>query len=329
MTASIRCCSLLLFIGFSHTTLAQGADAIQWLIKMSRASQTLNYDGTFVYLHDNAVETMRVIHKADSQGEYERLISLNGTSREVIRNNDVVTCILPNSKRVVVDKNDKIRPFAFAFGEDAKVLAHYYDFTLDGADRIAGVNAKVIHIRPKDQFRYGYRLWLDEKSGLLLKSELIDNDGQTIEQMMFTSIEVLDTVPSGLLKPQIEGKDYVLIADEATDDMPIEKGWQFTWLPDGFKLGQHHKRRLSTTGTPVDHMVLSDGFTMVSVFIESIDEKRHGGGPSKKGAINAYTALIADHKVTAVGEVPAATVQRIANGMKYHPVTGITKANDD
>ena len=56
---------------------AMADPAMDWVQKMSSAMRNLNYRGDFVYLHDNQLESMRISHYTDENGEKERLISLN------------------------------------------------------------------------------------------------------------------------------------------------------------------------------------------------------------------------------------------------------------
>ncbi|MGD2055826.1 MAG: sigma-E factor regulatory protein RseB domain-containing protein, partial [Gammaproteobacteria bacterium] len=160
-------------------------EARQWLDEMSGALQTLDYDGTFVYLHDGKLEAMRIIHQVDDEGEKERLISLTGSAREVVRDNETVTCIMSDSKSVMVGQSRPRQPFPVV-PRDVDSLFAYYRIEALGADRIAGNMAQVIAITPRDAYRYGYRFWIDKDSKMLLKSDLNDANGRPIEQVMFT-----------------------------------------------------------------------------------------------------------------------------------------------
>lgn len=291
---------------------------------MTRAAQTLNYDATFVYMQGRQMEAMRIIHRADgSEGERERLISLSGAPREIIRDNAGVACILPNRSSVLVEKQRARKPFVGGGAVDTDQVARHYDFLMIGRDRMAGQAARVIGIKPKDQYRYGYRLWLDEKNGMLLKSELISNEGSVIEQVMFTSLKLLDDVPASALEPSLGGEDFVWHKENkesglAAQEQEGDRNWEVTRWPDGFVLTLHEKHSLQGSDTPVEHLMFTDGLASVSVFIEELGGNKHMfKGASHMGAVNAYGVVVAGHQVTVVGEVPQATVSLIGQSVQY------------
>lgn len=290
---------------------------------MTQAAQTLNYDATFVYVQGRQMEAMRIIHRADSSGERERLVSLSGVPREIIRDSTGVVCILPDRSSVFVEKQRVRKPFVGGAAVETEQLARHYDFLMVGRDRMAGQGARVIGIRPKDQYRYGYRLWLDEKNGMLLKSELISNDGAVIEQVMFTSLKLLDDVPASALEPSLGGEGFVWHKETkesgpAAQEQEGDKNWEVTRRPDGFVLTLHERRGMQGSDTPVEHLMFTDGLASVSVFIEELEgNKQVLKGASRLGAVNAYGVVVAGHQVTVVGEVPQATVSLIGESVQY------------
>lgn len=300
-------------------------NAHDWLRQMSAASQELNYRGTFVYLHQGRLEAMRIIHRAVEGGEQERLVALTGEAREVIRDKERVTCILPKSKAVMVDRSLPRKPFPSALPRDLDDLTDNYEFLVQGEDRVSGLSARIVLIRPRDGFRYGYRLWLDSASRLLLKSELIDNEGRAIEQMMFTEIELLDTISDAELQPALQGEDYArnghARASEpaGTQAAATPDDWTVTALPPGFMLTHRNRHGMpSSAGAEVEHLVFSDGLATVSVYIEPQDGSGLAGA-SSMGAVNALGLRQAEHQITVVGEVPQLTVERIGASVQRRP----------
>lgn len=295
-----------------------------WLERMSQALRTLNFDGTFVYMHDDQMHAMRIIQSADGRGKAERLVSLTGHRREVIRNADLVTCILPDSKSVVVEPSRPNRGFPMIMPTRLDRLENHYAFEALGEDRVAGRQARKFGIKPRDEFRYGYVLWLDAENHLLLKAHLLNEAGKPVEQFMFTSIEVMDHVPPSLMQPSVSGKEFAWHRQKGNqaDSRPEHSPWRVVKLPEGFNLEVHRKNFLSTSMMPVEHMVFTDGLSSVSVFIEE-QSLEHDPivGRSRMGAVNAYSRVLADHQVTVVGEVPAATVRTIGESIEYQPDT--------
>ena len=319
----LRIAGLILLLG--SVTAAAADDARDLLQQMSAASMGLNYRGTFVYLHNGQLEAMQVIHRATQDGEQERLIALTGEGREVLRDKDKVTCILPNSKAVMVDKSIPRQPFPAALPRDLDALTDTYEFQVLGEDRVSGRPARIVAIRSLDAFRYGYRLWLERDSHLLLKSELIDSDGGAVEQMMFTDVEILDTVPDADLRPALQGEGYTWRGQEAKAAVAgtaqaVESDWSVTDLPAGFMRTHHNRHVMPSAAAPVEHMVFSDGLATVSVYIEPQRPDGQGlSGGSSMGAVNALGTRVGDYQVTVVGEVPRVTVERIGHSVQRRP----------
>src|SRR5918996_1609169 len=183
--------------------------------QMTVATKTLNYDGIFVYIRGGHVASMRIIHKADDNGEQERLISLSGPAREVIRKKGEVTCIFPDNRAVMVDKRPPHHFLASALPQPIEKIADFYSFSVLGGDRIAGRPTWVVEIRPKGEDRYGYRLWIDTSTHLLLRSNIIDASGKVLEQVLFTAIETPPDISPEMLKSSINGQGYTWYTNES------------------------------------------------------------------------------------------------------------------
>ncbi|MEJ2391185.1 MAG: MucB/RseB C-terminal domain-containing protein [Gammaproteobacteria bacterium] len=290
-----------------------------WLQKMHYASHMLNYTGRFVYQQDRQLSLMSIAHATTKDGEREKLVSLDETGREVIRDGDKVTCILPDSKSVMVEKGSKVQ-FPPIFPVKLDQLKGEYTFHIGGQDKIAGQQARIISIKPTDQYRYGHRLWVDENTGLLLKTQLLDESGKLLEQFMFTQIKYLKKVPDDLFKPRPTGKEYTWY--EAQDASAPKKPdnahvWLVQELPRGFVNDATHYQRMPDKML-VEHMIFSDGLASVSVFIEKDKHKDSSLlGASSMGAVNAYSRVLGDYHITAVGEVPQRTVRMIGESVTY------------
>jgi sigma-E factor negative regulatory protein RseB len=293
--------------------------ARQWLDEMSSALQTLDYDGTFVYLHDDKLEAMRIVHQLTEAGEKERLVSLTGSPREVLRDDRVVTCIMPDSKSVMVGMSRPRQPFPVV-PRDLDTLSLYYDLEDAGEGRMTGYMTRIIKIKPKDALRYGYRFWIDRETRMLLKFDLTGVDDKAIEQVMFTSLGVGEGIPAAALKPSLSGDGYAWYRQENSNNKPKKTsgtpGWTVGRLPVGFRMVNFQHKRMRQDSEPAEHMVYSDGLATVSVYVETLAE---GGaavtGLSSMGAVNAWRAQVDGHQVTVIGEVPRDTVQMIARSV--------------
>lgn len=293
-----------------------------WLNKMNTALHTLNYEGNFVYIHNNRIETMRIIHRADSHGGMERLVSLTGPEREVIRDHKEVKSIVPENHSVLIERRYAYAhipaPIPQVIYEDK--LKTYYKFKYLGDDRVAGNVCKIISIEPRDSFRYGYRLWLDASNGMLLRSDLLTQSGVPIERVMFTSITYPKTIPNSAFKATEIKPGFVWNIQggiEKQSQAETRVHWKVADLPPGFIMSMNDVQRLANTLYPVRHLVFSDGMASVSVFVEKITPGHQLLiGPSRMEAISAYGRRIGDHNITVVGEVPPETVELIALSIK-------------
>lgn len=294
------------------------SEAERWLEKLSDAVRERNYQGTFVYRNRNRIETLRIIHRADGDGEMERLYSLTGAAREVIRDNQKVTCILPDDRAVMVDHRQYGNPVSNVVPGDVAELSESYVLRMLGEDRIANRDAQQVGIEPRDGFRYGYQLWIDRETGLLLRADLFDEQGGAIEQLMFTHLETPDSIPTSALQPQISGEGFTWYEGSGKPQKLVrgERGWQIPGMPSGFGLVLHEVRALPGRERPVEHMLYSDGLATVSVYMEAGDPQDSFAGHSRVGAFNAYGRMVGGFQATVVGEVPAATVSRVGESIR-------------
>ena len=312
--------ALLLLISVSISTIAVAGDsgqAREWLERMSAAMSQMSYQGTFVYVRDGAVETMRITHVADDSGVRERLYSVSGPHREVIRDKKGVRCVLRDSASVVEDQVVASSyfpelPLSIIDSESAG-----YRLETGGEARIAGHPARRVTISPKDSFRYGYDFWLEEHTGLLLKWELFDAGHKPIAKLMFTDFAIGSAVDMDELESDSRAEDFVEMKTFSMQKTVVTRSnprWQPAKLPPGFQLASHNHK--AGEGVIYEHMVYSDGLAAVSVYIEQQGaDAAVKLGVSQLGTNNAYTRTQGDLQITVIGEVPAITVKAIANEM--------------
>lgn len=311
---------------------AADTDGLELLKRMSEAMHVNNYSGTFVYRHKDKVETLKIVHGNTPDGIKERLITLSGKPREILRNDSVVTCIWPENQRVLVDKSRPGSNFPGLIPQDpARLAAHYNVSVQDKPQRIADRDCRVVDVMPKDEYRYGYRLWIDEETYLLVRSDLLNENNEAVEQVMFTELVVYDEVPVEALKPEFEVDDGFRQreTDDFSDIVSTDKArWQSTNLPSGFFM-QTWKKRVNKSGnTTVEQLVYSDGLASVSVFIEPNKSKKMLSGSRRRGALNVYGKIFDNYHITVVGEVPGQTVKQIAESVELKPEVKALPAHD-
>ena len=304
--------------GIAHAQQSSSDDAVQWLSKIYKATQTLSYTGTFVYQQGEHSETSRIVRRVGDHGSVEKLEALDGAPREVLRTDDGVKCYLPGRRTVKVDRQSQRRAFPALLPAQIGALEQHYVISKGELTRVAGYECQAILLTPKDDLRYGYKLWADAQTGMLLKAVTLDEAGKPIEQFTFTQLAIGPVSPSEVQPPQTPANWHI----EDADVMPLDleaTGWSVAPDIPGFRKVVEVKRRLHQT-RQVDQVVYSDGLAAVSVFIEpeTGGGKMQRMGLSSMGAINIYTRRVADHVVTVVGEAPARSVRRIADTVQFH-----------
>ncbi|PHS25452.1 MAG: transcriptional regulator [Methylophaga sp.] len=307
----------LLLLGIS----AQADEAALLLERSSLATKQLSYNGVFAVQKAEDLQSVRIIHRVDEQGVVERLASLSGVEREFIRTNDRVTCIYPEGQRPQVNRQPLGRGFPSDLIVRMKSASEYYNLTLGQQGRVAAYQAQELFMQPIDQYRYGYRLWIEKENALLLQADLISEYGKVLEKFAFSSVVINGEITDQLLQPQMVGNEMTWNRKDAEpmidNAIPNASKWQITWLPKGFNLtGYQH--RFARNGAPLEQRIYSDGLSSVSVFMEKM-RARHGHlhGGSQMGTVNAFGTIINSYFVTVVGEVPAQTVEKIGTAIQY------------
>jgi sigma-E factor negative regulatory protein RseB len=321
-------------MGALLTTLPEPArsadDPRDWLEKMNKALATRNYDGTFFHLSGGRVETMRIVHRVRAGRVTERLQSLDGSGREFVRANDELTCYLPDQHTVLVEPRQDRGPFLGSLPQFDSSVSDFYRIEALPATHILGRQARVIAVYPKDQFRFGYRVWLDEKTAMPLKTQLCDSHGQVLEQIFFARLDMPENIPDSDLAPTVrtEGMRWVRQGPSVDTASAALAAYRASQLPPGFHLTVQGAQTLGSASTVASHLVYSDGLATVSVFVEehqtvpsATSAPEPLGEPPLQGLARvgsgyAFSTVVQGHQVTAVGEVPAQTVEFIAHSVK-------------
>jgi sigma-E factor negative regulatory protein RseB len=308
-------------------------DPREWLQKMNKALATRNYDGTFFHLSGGRLETMRIVHRVRAGRVTERLQSLDGSGREFVRANGELTCYLPDQHTVLVEQRQDKGPFLGSLPQFDASVNDFYRIEALPATHVLGRPVRVIAVNPKDQFRFGYRLWLDEKTAMPLKTQLCDSRGQVIEQIFFARLDMPENIPDGDLAPTVhtEGMRWVRQGPSPESASAALGAYRASQLPPGFRLTIQGAQTLGGASAPASHLVYSDGVATVSVFIEEQPATAPGvaaapdaqpepplQGLARVGSGYAFSTIVQGHQVTAVGEVPAQTVEFIAHSVKIY-----------
>lgn len=300
-------------------------DPRSWLARTDRALATRNYRGVFVHEHGGETETLRVVQRVGPEGLSERLQSMDGSGREFIRRGNQLLCYLPDRHMVLVERSAGTGLLFGGLPSLEAALAGEYIVTQVARTRVSGRTARVIAIEPRDQLRYGYRVWIDEATAMPLRMQLRDSRGHTLEQIVFTDLVLPLHISPAELAPSLNAHNYRWVQQDipapATANTPgLALAWQASSLPPGFRLTASARQMLP--GGPAEHLVFTDGLASVSVFVQA---RRSNGGPAlasshddaaSLGTSSAYSTAVQGYRITVVGEVPPDTVRQIAQAMR-------------
>ncbi|MGE5339635.1 MAG: MucB/RseB C-terminal domain-containing protein [Gemmatimonadota bacterium] len=293
---------------------------LQWLQAIQAAAERLNYSGTIIYQQGEEVRASRLVHVFDGHESRERLQPLDGQLREFIRRADEVQCLMPESRQVVIERRLAQDAFpAITSADPAEILQHY-TVRLGGTERVAGVECQVINIEPKDRMRYGYRLWVDRSSGLLLRAITLNDRNEVLEQMAFAEVQTGAKVDRAQLKPSWSTDGWRVERTQQSAIDLAQQGWHVT-PPAGFHKLHEVARSLwgSTAERKVMQAVFTDGLASVSVFIEPSPTDSMADAAQSKGPTSVYARRMANARVTVVGEVPMSTVKSVAKSIEFRP----------
>jgi sigma-E factor negative regulatory protein RseB len=298
--------------------------AADWLNRIRHAAQQQNYEGTFVYQRGTSVQSSRIAHYATrNDGEFEQLESLDGKPRKLLRHNDELYTFLPERRLCIVEKRQNKDSFPALLGASSEQVLSVYDPKLLGKDRVAGVDAEVIELDPKDSYRFAYKLWADAKSGLLLRAQTLDENAQVLEQISFSQLRIGVPVEKTAIVAGIRNTAGWTVVRPPVQPVDLAAlGWQMTPTVPGFHKIRELRRPMAARDAgdppiPVDQAVFSDGLAAVSIFVEPAEKNTRKEGSGSSGATHVLVKRYGDFWITVLGEVPQSTLQQFVSAIEY------------
>ncbi len=291
-----------------------------WLMRLHEASKRRSYIGTYVVSSGGQMQSAKIWHVCEGSQQIERVESLTGAPRSTFRHNDKVVTFMPEQKIMRTEKRDSSGNFPQVVQSSDNQIADFYKLKAEGVERIAGLESDVVQLIPKDSLRFGYRVWTEQKKGLVVKLQTLDMDGRVLEQAAFSELQLDAPVKMDKLL-QLMGKvdGYRVEASALVKTTASAEGWQLPSPVPGFKPTSCYKRPTSGTMQADDPLqwVFSDGLASVSLFVEPFDRQRHvKESAMSMGATHTITRQLGSHWLTAMGEVPMTTLKQFVNGLE-------------
>jgi sigma-E factor negative regulatory protein RseB len=310
---------LLLISGFSSATdslTTRSDEASSWLINLTKSLKERNFSTSFVVVKNNKAEPYHWTHGINADGnELELLSLLNGPKRDILRNNNTVSYIEPGLSAYSIVSSSISSPIPAIFSENTELLVNSYNIISVGRSRVLGRSAQLIRIVSKDSHRYGYWLWLDKDSGLLLKLAVLTAKGELLEQIQFTHL-VLDEELSMPLQ-QVAITELPQVIEVPEDATHVEHVWEVSWLPAGFQKTNANRHRMYQTKQAVEFEMFSDGLVDISVYVSPSKINDRAFEYFYDGATVVSNRIMNNVEVSIVGKIPLNTAKLIANSVVF------------
>lgn len=308
----------------SPATGVQGAFSASGILRQAAsAAATLNYTGTIVYQRRGAADTSRIVHLFENGVEMERITTLDGPPAEFVRVNEDLTCYLPQDRLMRIESRTGRQGFPSLHPRQMTTLGQFFNVKKLEVERVAGHDAQVWLFEPTDEFRFWQKLWTELKTGLWLRGRVLDEKGNTIEEITFTDIQIGGKIDREQVKPTFASKIAQWRVDRKSSLLATraDTGWQSKSLPAGFvKISETFMRSLPGRAQPVSQLVFSDGLTSVSVYAAALGQNETPSvGASVQGSHQIFTKHMGEHLITAFGDARPAAVKAIAAGVARRP----------
>ena len=298
-----------------------GVGVNEWLVRIHEASNKQSYAGVFVVSMEGRMSSARIWHACDGAQQVERVEALSGAPRSTFRRNEQVLTFFPERRVVLSETRESLGLFPNLLQSHPGSIAQWYDVKPIGAERVAGFAADVVQLRPQDNFRFGYRVWTERKTGLVLKLQTLDGQGRVLEQSAFSELQLDQPVSVAKISQMMDNtQGYRVETPELVKTTPEAQGWVMRSEVPGFKSMNCYKRLIATGSEPrhdsTVQWVFSDGLASVSLFIENFDPRRHLQAELQAlGSTYAMSRRLNQWWVTAVGEVPPQTLAAFVQGL--------------
>ncbi len=289
-------------------------NAKSWLERLSRALRQLNFSTSFVVVKNNQAEPYHWLHGVNSQNEeLEILTRLNGPRKDVLRKGTLVNYRDPDLAEYSVTSKSIIGPIPAIFSGKISELEDNYRFISVGRGRVLDRAAQVIRVVAKDAHRYGYWLWLDQESALLLKMAITTRKGQLLEQVQFTHLDITEKLPDNLVK--LQSAELPKEIDLQNKSQNTALSWKINWLPVGFEQVKANRHRIRSNKKAVEFMLFSDGLIDVSVYVNASHHKQRAVEYASYGATLVLNQVVNGNEVSVVGKITPNTAKRIAESI--------------
>jgi sigma-E factor negative regulatory protein RseB len=309
------------------------SDARSWIQRIHAAANAGNYQGTLVFSAGGTLSSSKVAHYTVGDQVYELLEALDGREQRILRHNDVVQTWWPKTLTAVVERRETLPGWSTTPQAVEPQALDHYDMRREADGRVAGRDTAVFLLEPRDGLRYAQRFWVDLATGLMLRADLLGAPSAAptghgartlLESTAYSEVAIgvkaqPDRVTQAMHSLGQQGGWRIVKPQQQRSSLDGE-GWAVTQPVPGYRLAGSVRRGMDATGDgePVLQVVFSDGLTHVSLFVEGYQPQRHRSEmqmQAQHGATAMLTQRRGEHWLTAVGDVPLATLKRFAGAL--------------
>jgi len=303
---------------------ASSAGTQGWLQRIHKAASQRNYQGTLVVSANGSLSSSRLAHYCEANQYFERIDMQDGQPRSVYRHNDQVLTVWPAAKVARIEQRDAVALFPAVLSGSEDQLLERYEMVAEGSERVAGHDATVLLLRPRDSDRFAQRLWAEQGSGLLLRADVLAADGHVLESAAFTDVMIdVKAQPETVLAPMKRLDGYRVLRSSPQRTALEAEGWRLKAPVAGFKQISCVRQKLApdtdsdrAAADTVLQAIYTDGLTHVSVFVEPFRAEHHHPGAAAFGATHTLMQALGPYWVTVMGDVPMATLKQFAAALE-------------
>lgn len=307
--------SVLLLIYPLSSSAAEELSAKQLVEQMTKAGKQLNYELVFVQTGPANIEALRYRHLYQNDGVYAQLTTLDGLKQEIIQRNNLISYFQGNYQPFTINSTRIVDSLPSILYGNFEQLSQHYDFVKSGRNRVADRLVQTVKILPKDNFRYQYVIFIDEQNHLLLRSDMLDRDGNLLEQFRVVNLYIgdeLNELPAYLNKMPFPP----LLADSKGEKQTV-KNWTTSWLPQGFALINEDIKTEESSGNVIESRLFSDGLFSFTLYVSDSILPAEQENVWRQGANTIYTENLNGKEITLIGQVPVSTAKRIVQDVKF------------
>jgi sigma-E factor negative regulatory protein RseB len=294
-------------------------EALDWIGRMNKAVVDRNYDGVVRHTTGGGVELLRIIHGLRDGRMVERVIYLDDSGHEQIRDGSQLITFYPEKRIALVETQNRRHGYFTALNGLTAASAKFYNITNHGIRELKGYNkpTQQVSVLPRDALRYGYVFWLDRQTAMPIKTQLVTSEGRVIEEFSFKNLFLLESISDELLTPDEGTRDYhkmrlgVSAGEVKQAFVPRDN-----LLPEGFHVVLSSPSAVDGQAKgPNTRFIVSDGIAWASVVVD-VATKPMKLGPGQMDALAGHVIRLGDHYISVMGEVPPAAVKAIAEAVR-------------